>query len=68
MIRNTNVIVLTSISVAIEFLTFCFISFQLLTPIIGVIFLVNITTSSTKARAFGPMGPPNFFENAIGSL
>jgi hypothetical protein len=68
MISNTNLIAHTSISVAIEFLTFCFISFQLLTPMTGALFLVNITTSSTKARAFGPMGPPNFSENTIGSF
>jgi hypothetical protein len=49
MISNTNVIVRTSISVAIEFLIFCFISFRLLTPMIGALFLVNITTSSAKA-------------------
>jgi hypothetical protein len=68
MISNTNLIVHTSILVAIEFLTFCFISFQLLTPMIGALFLVNITTSSTKVRAFGPIGPLNFSENAIGSF
>jgi hypothetical protein len=49
MISNTNLIVHTSISVTIELLTFCFISFQLLTPMIGALFLVNITTSSMKA-------------------
>jgi hypothetical protein len=68
MISNTNVIVRTSISVTIEFLTFCLISFQLLTTMTGALFLVNIMSSSTKARAFGPMGPPNFSQNAIGSF
>jgi hypothetical protein len=48
MISNTNVIVHNSILVAIEFLTFCFISFQLLTPMTGALFLVNITTLLTK--------------------
>jgi hypothetical protein len=46
MISNTNLIVCTSISVAIESLIFCFISFQRLTPMTGALFLVNITTSS----------------------
>jgi hypothetical protein len=68
MISNTTIIVCTNISVAIEFLTFCFISFQLLTPMIGALFLVNIATSSMNTRAFGPMGPPKFSENAIGSF
>jgi hypothetical protein len=48
MISNINVIVCTSISVAKKSLSFSFISFQLLIHMIGALFLVNITTSSTK--------------------
>jgi hypothetical protein len=48
MTSNTNIIVHTSISVAIEFLTFCFISFQLLTPILGNPSWVNQVTKTEQ--------------------
>lgn len=65
MIRKQRIVVRTSTSDAIEFLTFCFISFHLFTPMSGALFLVNITTSSTNERVFGPMGPSRFPENSI---
>jgi hypothetical protein len=68
MVTKQRLIVLTSTSDAIEFLTFSFISFHLFTPISGALFLVNITTSSTNERVFGPMGPPSLAENSICSF
>lgn len=58
----------TRISCLMKSFTFDFMCFQLLTPMSGAYFLVNMTTSSTKERWLNPTGPPNLDENCICSF